>query len=52
MVFPIGFAMRRAVGFIALLLLFTLSACGNKAGLYLPSPEKDPRQDSKSTPRQ
>jgi predicted small lipoprotein YifL len=50
MVFTIGIAMRRAVGFILLLLI--LSACGNKAALYLPSPDKDSRQDNKPAPRQ
>jgi len=42
--------MRRAVGL--LLVLFFLAGCGNKGPLYLPSPEKNPQQDSKSSPRQ
>jgi predicted small lipoprotein YifL len=42
--------MRRTVGlFLALLVL---SACGNKGALYLPSPERNPQQDSKPAPRQ
>jgi len=46
----IGIAMRRAVGLI--LVFLALSACGNKAALYLPTPERDPQQDSKPPPRQ
>jgi predicted small lipoprotein YifL len=46
----IGIAMRRAVGLI--LVFLALSACGNKAALYLPPPERDPQQDSKPAPRQ
>jgi predicted small lipoprotein YifL len=46
----IGIAMRRAVGLI--LVLLALSACGNKAALYLPPPERDPQQNSKPAPRQ
>jgi len=42
--------MRRAVGLI--LVFLVLSACGNKAELYLPPPERDPKQDSKPAPRQ
>jgi len=42
--------MRRVVGL--LLVLIALSACGNKGALYLPSPERDPQQNSKTTPRQ
>jgi predicted small lipoprotein YifL len=40
----------RVVGL--LLVVLALSACGNKGALYLPSPEKNPKQDSKSAPRQ
>ena len=47
---PISIAMRRAVGLIVVFLV--LSACGNKAALYLPPPERDPKQDSKPAPRQ
>src|SRR5436190_321963 len=43
-------AMRRAVGLIVVFL--ALSACGNKAALYLPPPERDPQQNSKPAPRQ
>jgi len=46
----LGIAMRRAVGLI--LLFLALSACGNKAALFLPPPERDPKQDSKPAPRQ
>jgi len=46
----IAIAMRRAVGLI--LVFLALSACGNKAALYLPPPEQDPKQDSKPSPRQ
>jgi predicted small lipoprotein YifL len=46
----IGIAMRRAVGLIVVFL--ALSACGNKAALHLPSPERDPQQNSKPAPRQ
>jgi len=42
--------MRRAVGF--LLLFIALSGCGNKSGLTLPSPERDPQQNTKPVPRQ
>jgi predicted small lipoprotein YifL len=42
--------MHRVVGL--LLVLIALSACGNKGALYLPSPERDPQQNSKTTPRQ
>jgi predicted small lipoprotein YifL len=42
--------MRSAVGL--LLVLFVLAGCGNKGALYLPSPEKDQQQNSKSSPRQ
>jgi predicted small lipoprotein YifL len=42
--------MRRAAGFI--LLFLALSACGNKAALYLPPSEKNPQQDNKPAPRQ
>jgi len=42
--------MRRTVGF--LLVFIALSGCGNKSGLYLPSPERDPQQNSKPVPRQ
>lgn len=42
--------MRCAVGF--LLILITLSGCGNKSALYLPSPERDPQQNTKPVPRQ
>jgi len=42
--------MRRAVGLI--LVFLVLSACGNKAALYLPPQERDPKQDSKPAPRQ
>jgi predicted small lipoprotein YifL len=46
--------MRRAVGL--LLVLITLSGCGNKSALYLPSPlpspERDTQQNSKPVPRQ
>jgi predicted small lipoprotein YifL len=42
--------MRRAVGLLLAILM--LSACGNKGALYLPSPEGNQRQDSKSAPRQ
>jgi len=45
----IGIAMRRAVGLIVVFL--ALSACGNKAALYLPVPERDPQQNSKPAPR-
>jgi predicted small lipoprotein YifL len=48
--FIVGIAMRRAVGLI--LVFLALSACGNKAALYLPPPERDPQQDSKRAPRQ
>jgi len=41
----------RVVG-LFLLVVLALSACGNKGALYLPSPEQNPKQDSKSTPRQ
>lgn len=44
--------MRRAVGL--LLVLITLSACGNKSALYLPAPEQSPEQkkNDKPAPRQ
>jgi predicted small lipoprotein YifL len=44
--------LRRAVGLI--LVLITLSACGNKGSLYLPTPEQNPEQNknSKPAPRQ
>jgi predicted small lipoprotein YifL len=42
--------MRRAAGL--LLVLITLSGCGNKSALYLPSPERDPQQNTKPVPRQ
>jgi predicted small lipoprotein YifL len=42
--------MRRAAGL--LLAVLALSACGNKGALYLPQPERNPQQDSKSAPRQ
>lgn len=42
--------MRRIAGF--LLVLITLSACGTKGTLYLPTPEKNPDQNSKTAPRQ
>jgi len=42
--------MRRAVGL--LLVLITLSGCGNKGGLTLPSQERDPQQNTKPVPRQ
>ena len=44
--------MRLAVGL--LLVLITLSACGNKGSLYLPTPEQNPEQskNSKPAPRQ
>jgi predicted small lipoprotein YifL len=42
--------MRRAVGL--LLVVLALSACGNKGALHLPPPEQNPKQDSKSAPRQ
>jgi predicted small lipoprotein YifL len=50
--FTISIAMRRAVGLI--LVFLALSACGNKAALFLPlpPPERDPQQDSKPAPRQ
>ena len=41
----------RVVGLL-LVVVLALSACGNKGALYLPSPEQNPKQDSKSTPRQ
>jgi predicted small lipoprotein YifL len=46
----IDIAMRRAAGLI--LVLLALSACGNKAALYLPPPEHNPQQDNKPAPRQ
>ena len=42
--------MRRAVGLLLVFIL--LSGCGNKGSLYLPPPERDSQQDSKSKPRQ
>jgi predicted small lipoprotein YifL len=44
--------MRLAVGL--LLVLITLSACGNKGSLYLPTPEQNPEQNknAKPAPRQ
>jgi predicted small lipoprotein YifL len=42
--------MRRAVGL--LLFVFILAGCGNKGALYLPPPEKNQQQNSKSSPRQ
>jgi len=37
----------------ALILLFlALSACGNRAALYLPPPEHNPQQDNKPAQRQ
>lgn len=42
--------MRRIVGL--LLVLLALSACGNKGALTLPSPERNPQQDSKPAQRQ
>jgi len=41
--------MRFAAGL--LFLLVTLSACGNKGSLYLPSPEPTPKQDDKPASR-
>jgi len=42
--------MSRALG---ILLVFAfLAGCGNKGSLYLPTPEKDSQQNSKSNPRQ
>ena len=41
--------MRRAVGLIVVFL--ALSACGNKAALYLPQPERVPQLNSKPAPR-
>jgi predicted small lipoprotein YifL len=46
----IGIAMRRAAALI--LVFLALSACGNKAALYLPPPEPNPQQDNKPAPRQ
>ncbi len=46
----IGIAMRRAAALI--LVCLALSACGNKAALYLPPPEQNPQQDNKPAPRQ
>ena len=45
-----GITMRRVAGLVFLLLV--LSACGNKAALYLPPPEQKPQQDNKTAPRQ
>jgi len=42
--------MRCAVGLI--LVLISLSACGNKAALFLPPPEGNPQQNSKPAQRQ
>jgi predicted small lipoprotein YifL len=42
--------MRSSVGL--LLVFLVLSGCGNKSGLYLPTPEQDQQQDSKPAPRQ
>jgi predicted small lipoprotein YifL len=42
--------MRLAVGL--LLILVVLVGCGNKGSLYHPTPERDPQQNSKTTPRQ
>ena len=42
--------MRRAVGL--LIVFIVLAGCGNKGALYLPPPEKNQQQDSKSSPRQ
>jgi predicted small lipoprotein YifL len=42
--------MRRRVAGLVFIFLF-LSACGNRGPLYLPSPEQDPKQDSKPAPR-
>jgi predicted small lipoprotein YifL len=42
--------MRRTVGILVVLVF--LAGCGNKGSLYLPTPEKDSQQNSKSNPRQ
>jgi predicted small lipoprotein YifL len=43
--------MRRVVALV--LAIITLSGCGNKGALYVPSPAKDSQQNSKPTaPRQ
>ncbi|MGB5079448.1 MAG: lipoprotein [Burkholderiales bacterium] len=41
--------MRFAAGLLFVLL--TLSACGNKGALYLPSPERTPQQDDRPASR-
>jgi predicted small lipoprotein YifL len=41
--------MRRVAGLVFVLLV--LSACGNKAALYLPPPEQNSQQDNKPAPR-
>jgi predicted small lipoprotein YifL len=42
--------MRRAVGL--LFVLIVIAGCGNKGSLYLPTPERDQQQNSKTSPRQ
>jgi len=42
--------MRRTVGILVVLVF--LAGCGNKSSLYLPTPEKDSQQNSKTNPRQ
>jgi len=44
-VYCLGITMRRVAGLVFVLLV--LSACGNKAALYLPPPEQNSQQDNK-----